>query len=1248
MRKINYNAYVFSSYPMKRNYEYKVGGSLAEDAPSYVVRQADSDLYQRLLARELCYVFNSRQMGKSSLVVRTRNRLLTDGITCVTIDISGQGSQEINLEQWYTGIVYTVVTAINLMELEDFFMWWDARAHLSPVQRLDKFIEEVLLVKVRSSIVIFLDEIDSILSLDFPTGDFFALIRSCYNKRSQNPEYNRLTFALFGVATPSNLIADKRRTPFNIGRAIQLHGFHIHEIEPLSRGLEGKVDKPQAVMQAVLSWTGGQPFLTQKLCQLLVDYLSQTLTGKGVAFRERFSEAEAVERVVRSQIIENWESQDEPPHLKTIRDRIFNNEQRASRLLDIYLQILRQGEIVTDDSPEQIELRLSGLVVEHQGKLRVYNQIYELVFDFNWVSKALAKLRPYATSVEGWVGSNKDESWLLRGQELRDAQVWAFNKSLSDLDYQFLAASQELAKREVQIALNAERQAKQILAEAQQKAELALDEEKQANQRLAKTQRKTKRQMAIGVSVLGLSLVGAVVVVGDAHQKLKSAMSARDAAYQDRDTAYQQRRDAISQLNDKKLELESKNSQLETANQQAETARKEALAERDKKQLIVADKAKLEQKSQQLQQEMQGVMKQLVIAKVNRDKVLQQVKKVQSEKEKAQIELDKEQQRVRQANENLVAIKVNLDQVNQELQKAEQKFQEAAQRAKLAEESALEAQNQLKQAVEAVLQARKVFERLLTITDTETPLTVRGNHDEVTESYRNFLERLRNLDLIKDSPTEAQVLNSTANASFEAGKYKEALESFLQALKLYQAASDRIGEGKTLSNIGSVYNSMGDYLKALEYYQQALVIIKELNVDVVEADILNNIGAIYRTSGDYKKSLVFTEQAVELRKRLLGEEHPDVASSFNNLAFLYYSMGNYTQALPLYQRALAIQQKTLGKEHPSVAISLNNLAQLYQAQGRYMEAEPLYRRALTILEKTLGNEHPNVASSLNNLAQLYQAQGNYTQALPLYQQALAIRKRFLGEQHPIVASSLNNLAQLYQAQGNYAQALPLYQQALEMRMRLLGEQHPIVASSLNSLAYLYYSKGNYTQALSLYQRALAIIREVGDRAGEGQLLNAIGEVYSQLGQNQNALRFYQQSLAITREIGSKDLESNVLANIGVTYRALGDYKRAIEDFNQVLRLNPNYADVYYNRGLAHADLGNYQGAIADFNQVLQLNPNYADAYYNRGLALRNIGEKLEAIADFQQAANLYQQQGSTNNYQKALNQIRELQIPYAE
>ena len=488
---------------MRDNYEYKVGGSLGENAPSYVVREADAELYHSLKRGEFCYIFNSRQMGKTSLILRTMNKLSSEGYACTCLDFSVGGSRDIKSEQWYAGIVYKLVTNFKLANPLNFLRnWWKERSGITPVARLEDFIETVLLASIESNIIIFVDEIDSILSLGFPTDDFFAFIRSCYEKRHFNSEYQRLTFALVGVATPGDLIGDKRRTPFNVGRAIQLDGFKETEIEPLSKGFSGLVENPSALIKEVLNWTGGQPFLTQKVCKLLRD-------GK-------IANGEILESIINSKIIENWEADDEPEHLKTIRDRMLLGEQVAGRFLGWYQQILRSGYIVADHSIEHMRFCLIGLVVKQEDRIEVYNKIYQSVFNLNWVEKELGKLRPYGENFQAWVNSNnEDESRLLRGKALQDALSWAKDKSLSNQDTRYLAASQEIEKRELTEALVTKEEESRILAVA--------------NETLSQAQHKSKRRIQFGSAFLTVSIVGAIfasVFAFDAQKERQNALRA--------------------------------------------------------------------------------------------------------------------------------------------------------------------------------------------------------------------------------------------------------------------------------------------------------------------------------------------------------------------------------------------------------------------------------------------------------------------------------------------------------------------------------------------------------------------------------------------------------------------------------------------------------------------------------------------------------------------------------------------------
>ena len=173
--------------------------------------------------------------------------------------------------------------------------------------------------------------------------------------------------------------------------------------------------------------------------------------------------------------------------------------------------------------------------------------------------------------------------------------------------------------------------------------------------------------------------------------------------------------------------------------------------------------------------------------------------------------------------------------------------------------------------------------------------------------------------------------------------------------------------------------------------------------------------------------------------------------------------------------------------------------------------------------------------------------------------------------------------------------------------------------------------GDYRGAIAEYNKALE------SDANNFEAYYRRGEAYYWLNDFQAAIADFDRVLRLNSN------NAVVYFYRGYARGELKDYQAAISDYNQAIRLNPNLAEAYNNRGEARRNQGDYQAAISDYNEAIRLNPNYAYAYYNRGLAHRQLGDKQRAIADFQKAAELYRQQGSTNDCQDALDRIRELQ-----
>jgi CHAT domain-containing protein len=504
---------------------------------------------------------------------------------------------------------------------------------------------------------------------------------------------------------------------------------------------------------------------------------------------------------------------------------------------------------------------------------------------------------------------------------LRDVQAWAADKSLSDQDYRFIDASREFEQRDIQKALEAEKQANQILASAKQKAQ---------------------QRIRIGSGIFFVTLVLATTTVMLAQQKVEKA---------DNKVAFANAE--IARVNQKTEKI------IQVATQ------KSLFAERKEK----SAQAKLKAANKQVkaaQQETQKAQQELAVAKADRDKITQKAQQKTADLKNADLKIQAAVQKLKSAKEQEAKAQQEAAKAKQVRQQAEAQAQKAENRLKQAELALGATLGRLgiarsgrdyytlvgdyNKAIEYLHQslrtAREIKDRRgegYALANLGNVYLTQGDYVQGIELCKQHLTLARK---IQDISGQMQALSNLGNAYRALGDYARAIEYWQQSLMISRETKDRLFEGQFLGNLGVIYYFLGDYSKAMEYQQQSLAIARQVQDYIEEGHALGNLGNVYRALGSYPKAMEYQQQSLATARETKDlQREGQVLGDIGNV---YYGMEDYGKTINYYKRHLMIAREI--KDRQGEAQALNDLGRVLLRTGKLTEAKKTLLDSIQIWE----------------------------------------------------------------------------------------------------------------------------------------------------------------------------------------------------------------------------------------------------------------------------------------------------------
>jgi non-specific serine/threonine protein kinase/serine/threonine-protein kinase len=383
-----------------------------------------------------------------------------------------------------------------------------------------------------------------------------------------------------------------------------------------------------------------------------------------------------------------------------------------------------------------------------------------------------------------------------------------------------------------------------------------------------------------------------------------------------------------------------------------------------------------------------------------------------------------------------------------------------------------------------------------------------GLHGEADTQFGRALEAHQPLDPAGDWEL-ATILNEIGVLRQLQGAFGVADSLFTEALEIREETQGRghLFTAESLNNLCTVKTARGDFLAADSLCREALAtrrgILGDQHLDVAVTE--SNLANLLFQKGDLEEAATLFESALFTQQGAIGSDF-SVAMMMNNLAITYRHLERFSEAEPLYRESLEIKRRELGETHPQVAVAQNNLGVFLWQRGDLSEAEGLIREALASNRATYKDVNPEVSSNIQNLALILRDQGRLDEAEGFFRQTLAIDRQVLGDTHPDIARDFNNLGGLFMVAGRYSEAEAAFRESERIQMGNFPNDSWQVATARTLLGSCLIEQNRYEEAEPLVVRSYEIIQaEFGDAHGRTRAaLGRVVRLYELLGRSQEA------------------------------------------------------------------------------------------------------------------------------------------------